>query len=241
MTTAPLSAVLGSALRAPFALLKQVRPQRPIHPEGVGLEGTLIRTGGGSSGIRWIDDAGQDPVRARFSRSAGLPHGWPDVLGLALRCPARTPGPDATGDGVGDVLLATTGSGRFSRFVLTLHRHVPRGAFGTLMPYRGPGGPVLLAAVPEPRAERLPARPDLFRAAVAVEPWVLGLHWATPLGPWQRFGTVELRPGAPFSGDERFDPLLNVPAGAENYVWTHRLREPSYALARAPRKDPRRA
>lgn len=239
MTTAPFSTVLGSALRAPFALLKRVRPQRPIHSEGVGLEGTLTREGGGSSGIRWVDDAGQDAVRARFSRSAGLPHGWPDILGLALRCPAPAPG--ATGTGAGDVLLATTGRGRLSRFVPTLHRHVPRGAFATLMPYRGPRGPVLLAAIPEPRAERLPARPDLFLAAVAAEPWVLGLHWATPLGPWRRFGTLQLRPGAPFGAGERFDPLLNVPAGVQNYAWTHRLREPSYALARSPRTASRRA
>mgnify|MGYP006197713945 CR=1 FL=1 len=87
----------------------------------------------------------------------------------------------------------------------------------------------------------LPARSDRFRAEVTAEPWVLGLHWATPLGPWQRFGTVELGPGAPFGDDERFDPLLNVPTGAENYGWTYRLREPSYTLARAPRRPLGRA
>ncbi|MEX5297231.1 hypothetical protein RCG67_00440 [Kocuria sp. CPCC 205292] len=242
MTTAPISTLLGSAARAPFVLLKQFRAHRPIHPEGVGLEGVLTRTGGGSSGIHWIDEAGENPVRARFSRSFGFPHGWPDILGLALRCPVPPSGQmEGRSDGRADILLATAGSGRFSRFVPTFHRHVPDGAFASFMPYRGLDGPVLVAAHPEPRAERLPARPDLFRAAVAAQPWVLGLHWATPVGPWQRFGTVELAPGAPFGNDERFDPLLNVPTGAENYEWTYRLREPSYALARTPREQLRRA
>ena len=108
------------------------------------------------------------------------------------------------------------------------------------MPYRGSRGPVLVAAHPQPRPQPLDARPDRFRASVAAEPWALGLYWAEPLGPWRRFGTVELWPGAPFGEDERFDPLFNVPVGAENYAWTHRLREPSYALARTPRERPRR-
>ena len=38
----------------------------------LGLEGTLVRTGSGTSGVEWIDATGQDPVRARFSRSIGL-------------------------------------------------------------------------------------------------------------------------------------------------------------------------
>jgi hypothetical protein len=234
MRTELVSALLGRVAAAPFAVLKQFRPRRPIHSEGVGLDGVLTRTGGGGSGVRWIDDAGQEPVRARFSRSFGFPQGWPDILGLALRVPASARGGPAAG--AADVLLATAGSGRLSRFVPTFHRHVPDGAFASFMPYRGAHGPVLVAAHPEPRAAPLPARPDRFRESVAAEPWVLGLYWATPLGPWRRFGTVELRPGDPFDATERFDPLLNVPAGAKNYGWTRRLREPSYTLARTPRE-----
>lgn len=248
MTTAPVSALLGRAARVPFAVLKQFRPHRPIHSEGVGLDGTLVRTGGGGSGVRWIDEPGEDPVRARFSRSFGFPHGWPDILGLALRVPtaAGTADPRRAVEGDvqpsrADVLLATAGEGRLTRFVPTFHRHVPGTAFCSFMPYRGDHGPVLLAAHPQPRDRPLPARPDRFRSSVAARPWAIGLYWATPLGPWQRFGTVELRPGTPFDDTERFDPLRNVLAGAENYAWTYRLREPSYALARTPREELLRA
>lgn len=58
----------------------------------------------------------------------------------------------------GDVLLATAGAGRLSRFVPTFHRQVPATAFASFMTYRGERGPVLVAAHPEPRAEPLPAR-----------------------------------------------------------------------------------
>ena len=272
MKAAPLSALLGSLARGPFALLKRFRPERPIHTEGVGLEGMLVRTGGGTSGVEWIDTAGQDPVRARFSRSIGLPQEWPDILGLALRWPvppavggSADQEPPAVGGSAdqepptaggsadealppaggradqeprADILLATAGSGRLSRYVPTVHRHVPDEAFASFMPYRGANGPVLVAAHPEPRADRVPARLDRFRASVAADPWVLGLYWASPVGPWHRFGTVELRPGAPVDAAERFDPMLNVPPGAGNYAWTHRLREPSYVLARTPRQGP---
>ncbi|MFI7481343.1 hypothetical protein ACH9EU_02890 [Kocuria sp. M1R5S2] len=258
MTNAPFSARLGSVARAPFAVLKQFRPDRPIHTVGVGLEGVLTRTGTGASGISWIDESGQDTVRARFSRSAGFPHGWPDILGLALRCPApvaegtdgspseRTDGAagEHTGAPVGDcadILLATSGSGRLTRFVPTFHRRVPDGAFTSFMPYRGTNGPVLVAARSLPRAEPLPSRPDLFLASIAAEPWSLDLHWATPLGGWRRFGTVVMRPGRPVDQTERFDPLRNVPVGATNYGWTHCLREPSYELARTSPEPRHRA
>lgn len=237
MPTAPISSLLGSVARAPFVVLKRFRPHRPIHTEGVGLDGTLTRTGG-DSGIRWIDEPGQDPVRARFSRSFGFPQGWPDILGLALR--VRLPDAGGREGGHADILLATAGDGRITRFVPTFHRYVPETAFASFMPYRGAQGPVLVAARPEPRAKPLPARPDRFRSSLGTEPWVLGLYWAPPLGPWRRFGKTELWLGAPFDETERFDPLLNVPAGADNYPWTYRLREPSYTLARTPREALRR-
>ena len=46
MRTEAVSALLGRVAAAPFVVLKQFRPQRPIHSEGVGLDGVLTRTGG---------------------------------------------------------------------------------------------------------------------------------------------------------------------------------------------------
>lgn len=223
--TGPLARAAGAGLAGAVALVGRVRTGRPFHPEGVWLRGTLTRFPGGRSGIDWVDQGGQDPVRARFSRGIGLPESWPDVLGLALRCPR----PDG---GAADLLLATTGRGRLSRYLLTPHRDAGRGVFWSMMPWRGRRGPVLIAVAPRPRSRPLPAHRARFSAELAAEPWQLDLFWAAPLGPRRRFARLELSPDPAGDDRDRFDPLLNVPAGAGTYDWTRRLREPGYARAR---------
>lgn len=220
-----LARAAGAGLAGAVALVGRVRTGRPFHPDGVWLSGTLTRFPGGRSGIEWIDEGGQDRVRARFSRGIGLPGSWPDVLGLAVRCP-RADG------GAADLLLATTGRGRLSRYLLTPHRDAGRGVFWSIMPWRGRRGPVLIAAAPGPRPRPVPAHRTGVTAALAAEPWRLDLFWAAPLGPGRRFGRLELSPDPAGDDRDRFDPLLNVPAGAVTYDWTRRLREPGYARGR---------
>lgn len=216
----------GIGLEGAVALIGQFRPGRPFHPAGVWLAGTLTRFPGGGSGIAWIDEGGQDRVRARFSRGVGLPESWPDVLGLAVRCP----GPAA---GATDILLATTGRGRLTRYLLSPHRDVRQGFFSSMMPWRGRRGPILLAAASGARSRPLPAHRAAFTADLAREPWQLDLYWAAPLGAWRRFARLELSPDAEGDDRDRFDPLLNTPTGAGTYGWARRLREPGYARARS--------
>ena len=223
-----VSAVTGSAgqaFAALFRLLKVARPDRPIHPEGLGLTGTLTRTGNpaGPSGIDWLDSSGTDQVVARFSRSLGLPQVLPDILGLALRV---TPsGAAAPGSGPADVLFASTGWGLAGRFLLMPRLDVAGAAMTTLMPYRSRSGPVLLGL----RTRSLPP------GSLSSGEWVLGLHWAKPVGRWRECGELRLQTGAtPGDIPLRFDPLENQPPGAGTYGWTRRLRKPSYRAARRP-------
>src|SRR5690606_7187350 len=103
---------------------------------------------------------------------AGLPRGWPDVVGVALRW---------TDDGAAqDVLFASAGRGRVTRYVLAPRRRLLGGWMSTLMPLRSPCGPHVLAL-----------RPDK-EAAHAVGLPVLEVLEASPLGRWQRFGALEL-------------------------------------------------
>ena len=102
--------------------------------------GRLVRTGGEElSGVAWLDAAGDDEVLVRFSRAIGLPSTLPDIHGIALRIPLE-------GDRFGDLLLASTGLGRMTRFVLTAGHDVTRRPLTTLLPYSGPRGPMLVAA-----------------------------------------------------------------------------------------------
>ena len=223
------SGPVGAALAAGFKILKALRPKRPIHPAGVAFTGTIERRPGSvESGILWIDSPGTAAVSARLSRSIGLPSGWPDILGLALRI--------TTESGPADVLLASTAMSWPGRLILTAHRYASKSKLTSLMPYKGPAGPVLLAARPEPSGKSLPATPDTFRESLGAGTWSLGLYHARPTGPWTRFGTLllDLDPGQA-DLNTRFDPLKRPLPGAGTYGWARRLREPSYQAARQPR------
>jgi hypothetical protein len=220
-----ISRALGSCFAGVFRTIKAVRPDRPIHPQGVRLTGTLERHGS-ASGTEWVDTAGTDLVTARLSRSLGLPGRFPDILGLALR---------VANDGTpSDVLLASTGASRAGRFALTLRRNAAAGVFSSLMPYKTASGPLLLAARTVSAPGRLRAEPQTFRADLGQDAWILGLYHARPMGRWVRFGTLTLEAGGPADTSERFDPVLNTLPGTGTYAWTARLREPSYTAARRP-------
>jgi hypothetical protein len=221
-----VAAAAGHLVAAVFAGIGLFRPVRPIHPHGVALSGVLERTGTAvSSGIDWVDSPGRDSVRARVSRSIGLPPALPDILGLALQL---------EGGEHGDLFLASTGFGVPSRYLLRLLLRAERARYTTVLPYRGGRGPVLIGARTL-SAPPLPARPRELATALADASWVLGVYHARPLGRWHRFGTLTLR----FEGertavdtDRRLDPVLHVLSGAENYPWIARIREPAYRVAR---------
>ncbi|MHA7275751.1 hypothetical protein [Arthrobacter sp. HLT1-21] len=228
---------LGKGFAGLFAAVKTVRPRRPIHPDGIWLTGTLTRTGPPvPSGISWIDGTGQVGVRARLSRSVGLPRWSPDILGLAVRVP----------DGADhfDVLLASTGTSVPGRFVLLPQRNVMAAKFTSMMPYKGVKSAVLLAAFPLDPSGQLPAAPARLRVGLAKRPLELALCFSRPLGEWTRFGTLVLRfveleqrdPAEAAQTDDppglRFDPVRRPLPGSETYAWTRALREPSYLEAR---------
>lgn len=199
----------GQALRGATALVAALRPARkPLHPRGDVVRATLTRFGARpATCVPWLDEPGEDWVQLRVSRAVGLPRFLPDIHGMALRVP--------TPKGYGDVLLASTGTGRLTRFVLTA-AHEPGGRpMSTLLPYRTPSGAVLLGAT-----EVGPGR------------WSLAV--ASPQGPWRPFADL-VRSDETGDADVSFDPVRNTIPGLEVAGWVRRLREPSYRTARRSR------
>ena len=184
------SRVAGGLLEGVFASIARLRPaDKPLHPRGETLAATVTRSGlKPGVGVPWIDESGVDDAQIRISRAVGLPHGWPDIFGLALRVP--------TGAGAGDILFATTGRGTIGRFLLLPGRTTTSWTYTTLIPYRTPSGPLLLAADP--------VGSDAFTLACA-----------RPTEPWRPFGRIVLESSLSSSaGDVNdsepdFDPVLN--------------------------------
>lgn len=196
--------ILATASRA----LAAVRPAaKPLHPDGSVRTGRLERHGRGPrSGVPWLDEPGEDPVEVRLSRAIGLPGTLPDIHGLALRVHGEA--------GPADVLLASTGTGRVTRHVLTMSREPDGRPLTTLLPYATDRGPVLIGA------EGVDT--DEYR-----------LSWSHPARPWHGFGTLYLAESAEAHVD--FDPVLHPVPGLRQYAWVTRLREPAYRTARRSR------
>lgn len=223
-----------------FGVAERLRHPRPIHSRGVVLSGEMRWIPDAApSGIAFVDDAPRGPVRvvARVSRSLGLPAPLPDVIGLALRVDTAAWDPD--GEGVADIELASTGWNVPGRFMLLPHRRPERARLGTLLPYRGRRGAVVLIA--RTRSGRPPASDprELPRHEGAV--WALTLAHAAPAGRWHPFAVVELRLDAdPDDRGLRFDAVRRPSPGARVHAWVRALRQPSYVRVQEAADDVRR-
>ncbi|HEY7051781.1 MAG TPA: phosphodiesterase [Mycobacterium sp.] len=93
----------------PLGLGSAIRRRRVFHPAGVIANGSLERIAPPGEGLP-VDSS---EVIGRVSKAIGLPGALPDLIGLAIRIPpqpfAATPW---------DILTASTGSGRLTRFAL---------------------------------------------------------------------------------------------------------------------------
>lgn len=208
-----LAGAAGAALATAAGALGAVRPSaKPLHPGGDLVDGRVTRHGtplhAERTGVPWLDEAGEETVLVRVSRAVGLPRAIPDIHGLALRVPH-----DA---GVGDLLLAGTGMGRLTRFLLEPGLTIASRPLTTLLPYRSPTGAVLVGARPTGRTR-------------------FELVWARPTGGWTPFGLLAVASGPADDPTVSFDPLLHTLPGLDHYPWVRRLREPAYATARHSR------
>ncbi|HEU5456857.1 MAG TPA: hypothetical protein VFU85_14360 [Nocardioides sp.] len=204
----------GQVLRAATGLISARPAAKPLHPRGSVVRGTLHRFGAEPrTGAAWLDQAGEDQVLVRQSRAVGLPAPLPDIFGLAIRVPAE-------GGGHGDLLFASTGQGRLTRFTLTPGRSPYGRPLTTLLPYRTRAGAVLLSAV--------------FR-----DEQTIALAWAIRSGTWHTFAELFLHEDPIDEGDAplSFEPTLNSPPGLETYEWVRRLRGPAYITARRSRRS----
>lgn len=178
------------------------------------MTGTLHRFGKDDEmRSTWLGEAGEDPVRVRHSRSIGLPAPLPDVFGLAIRVPLA-------GDRHGDLLFATTGLGRVTRYTFTVAQSPFGRPMTTLLPYRTAAGSVLLAAT--------------FR-----DEHTVALAWSFASGSWRPFAELILDedPTGEPDAELSFDPVLNQLPGLEIPGWVRRLREPAYSMARRSRRS----
>lgn len=195
----PVRGAAASVASAAFDAVARVRRRKPLHPRGLVVPARLVRHGLTEPiGASWVDEPGADEGVARISRSAGLPGGWPDVWGLALRLD-----PVQAASGVADLMLATSFAGRVLRHALALRRGL-RAPLTCVLPYKTESGRSVMIGVPEQSAE-LPTHLDELAAHLASSDLSLTLAVADEGRDWRPFGTLTVGGPVLGTGDGRDD------------------------------------
>lgn len=216
LNTHALADAAGKTLAAVLAPLGPLRDAKPLHPDGTVLQGRLEVTDPATQlAVPLFAERKNVRCMVRISRAVGLPAPLPDIGGIALRL-----SPDAPLGSQADLLFASTGTGRLTRWLLLPHLRPDQKPQTTLLPAQSVSGPVLFALTPEA------ALPGPSTAAYR-------LLWARPGGDWNPLGRLALEdPVAPTDPPLRFDPIENPVPGLSTYPAVRRLREPAYAAAR---------
>jgi hypothetical protein len=118
-----VSDLVGLPIKAGTAMSHR----RFFHPSGVLASGSIERLAPPGDGL----PISSSEVVGRVSKGAGLPGGLPDVAGLAWRMP-----PGAFAPTPWDVLLASAGAGKMSRFALRPALSWSAVSMSSLMPLR---------------------------------------------------------------------------------------------------------
>jgi hypothetical protein len=222
---------VSRAVEGLAARLAAARQARALHPRGRTFCGR-VQIFGGDHGVDLLDRAGQYRALVRLSRGIGLPAGWPDVLGVAVRIhDAAGPGADV------DVLVSTV----LARAPLARHVPAPRrrlaATYTTVAGYRTGRGRRYLAVVPDPAAADLGVDLDALAAAAGRGRAGFLLACASAVGRWRVFGRVDLDASVPPELDRAlaFDPMLRGAAGLRAEGWLWRVRAAAYRGSRGGR------
>ncbi|WP_205698274.1 hypothetical protein [Conexibacter sp. SYSU D00693] len=228
-----LTPVARAGASALFGALARTFGTRPLHPAGVAFRARLVVEGRPLPGTTLFGDPAEHDAVVRFSRGFGLPEPLPEILSLAIKVP------DAYGPGEHqDLLLTATGEAPVLRHVFFWGRSHLAKTYSTVTPFRVVGRTVVFGARPLAAPDEDAAGDlDELRATAARGALALELRVATPRGPWQPIGRLDV-------GEElhRDEPLAftneATGGGIEPVGFVNEVRGGAYAGA--ARSRPRR-
>jgi hypothetical protein len=220
----------GAPAAVAFGALALARRARALHPVGVAFEAVLVLDGPGAAAVPELGEPGSRRAGlVRFSRGGGLPEGWPDVHGIAIRLNAR-----GTSRRDQDLLLSSSARSVVGRRLLVPARSFDDVWTSSLTSFDAGGRRVVWGAYVPAGARS--ATVEALRGDTARPPAV-SLMVATRAGAWACVGT--LHPGdvlSPAAEDAlAFNPWQDgdgiVPAGFLNA-----LRDGAYRASRIARR-----
>jgi len=231
---ARVPALAASLAATVFGALSGLRRARVFHPHGVTVAGRLtVDPDRGLPGSDLLRPGSSTGALVRLSRAIGLPDGWPDIFGLAIKVP------DAYGPGRSqDLLLTTTPPFVGGRFVLGLGLGFDSHRYSSVLPYRTGGRLHLFgAAVRHAAGHGLRTVDDVADAARTGHLRIV-LRAAEPVQPWRDVATITAGRVLPDVDGEalRFDPW-HTGGGIEPVGFLQRLRASAYPASQKARPD----
>lgn len=202
----------GHALAWGLGTVARLRRGKPLHPRGEISRAVLEVTDPVPGAGAFLGSRGRHAGLARRATAMGLPAPLPDIDGLALRL--------VVDERDADLLLASTGTGRWTQHLLAPHRSGAVVPLTTLFPFETGAGRVVLGLFPvtDDGDDHGPAYD--VRASISS-------------GPWRPVGHLTLEPmPAEDQPALRFDPVRNTPPGLTTHPVIVRLRDPAYVAAR---------
>jgi len=205
-----------------FEWLSAGRGSRIFHPQGMAYRG-VVRVEEGVAGVPLLAAGASRDAVVRFSRGLGLPRGWPEFLGLALRIEDEQ-----------DLLLASSSPSPLVRMVPLPARSFFGTTLSSLLPFDAGQRVVFAGAV----VHGAPTGDDdqLTELANSPAPVRATLAFAELGGRWRPFGTLEVGERLPDAESRalRFDPW-RCEGGLVPRGWINRLRAPAYRGSRRGR------
>jgi hypothetical protein len=168
----------GLAAGLPLAAIALLRGGTAVHPAGVVYSGRLVLPGARDA-PGFLGERAEHDAIVRFSRSLGVPHPLPDLLGMTIRLP-EVHGPH----GHQDFMLVSSVDLPVAHHVFLPAGDVQQRPYSSSLPYRDePGRRFLVGALPHPGSPRPEGRDEFDRLAAAAATGRLRFHLAVaPVG-----------------------------------------------------------
>jgi hypothetical protein len=218
--------IVGDVSGQAFRALSLVRGTKSFHPRGLVFDATLTVDGTfDAPSAPLLSQPGTHPALVRFSRSAGLPHPLPDVMGVAIRL--------LNVHGVGrhqDFLFVTSVDRPVLHHLLVPVRDAQSQVYSSLAPYRIDDELVLLGLEPQDSSPRGDGRSLEDRLATAAETGELTFSFSVSGigGRFEPIGELAIGRLLPGGLDDQPFNVWNTGGGIEPATWVNRVRQRAY-------------
>jgi hypothetical protein len=226
-----LGDIAGASFGSVLAAVAAVRRAKAVHPDGVAYDARFVAAGTPAAprAAELLRERREYRAIVRFSRSVGVPHPIPDLLGMGIRVI------DAYGRGRHqDFLLVSSADHHVMHHLFLPARDVQQRPYSSAVPYRAGDERFIVGALPDPRSPRMQGRTEFDRLDAAAVTGRLRFQFAVAAvrGRFRPVAELHIAGRLDELDALRFNPW-NTGGGLEPAGWLNGARDRAYKLSQA--------